>query len=426
MTKRLDPWAEDQPLLVISLPVPAIRQGGALFLDDKAVAGLKLYSSYWHGRMRCIFREGAAAAIDFGSQYDPASLPFEIVTIAEAAPISDALLHDAAVVLASGDYHRDLPLAKQCRMLHVPLVFVIENILETRLQIIALSDLPLINRLWSMAWAIKTELVRRRAFARAGALQANGAPAAKSFAKTDRDILMFFDSRMSTSIIASDNHVAEKAKRCEAGATLRLAFSGRLERIKGADQLVPLVQRLVARGVDFRFDVFGKGSLAAKMRNEVQRNELTDYLTIHEPLQFATKLVPWMRDYADLFICCHPQSDPSCTYLETLGCGVPIVGYLNGAFAGIMHIADVGWLVPTGDLDGLADTIATLARSRETIAPKARAALAFAAKHSFEETFFNRVAHLREVAFRNRCTDQLVGSHNVPFGDAAQTKSLAQ
>jgi colanic acid/amylovoran biosynthesis glycosyltransferase len=404
VTKHLDPCVKDSALLVVSLPLQAIRQGGALFLDDKAVAGLKLYSTYWHGRVRCIFREGGAA-IDFGSRYDPASLPFEIVTIAETAPIPDALLHDAVVVLASGDNHYDLPLAKQCRMLHVPLVFGIEYTLETRLQIIALGDVPLINKLWSIAWAIKTEMVRRRAFALTDALQANGTPAAKSFAKVNRDILMYFDSRMSMSMIASDSQVAAKAKRCEAGEPLRLAFSGRLERSKGADQLVPLAQRLVARGVDFRLDVFGKGSLAAEMRDEVQRNELTDYLTIHEPLQFATELVPWMRDYADLFICCHPQADPSCTYLETLGCGVPIVGYLNPAFEGIMHIADVGWLVPTGDLDALADAIATLAVSRETIAPKARAALAFAAKHNFEETFFNRVAHLRKVAFRNRCAD---------------------
>ena len=85
--------------------------------------------------------------------------------------------------------------------------------------------------------------------------------------------------------------------------------------------------------------------------------------------------------------------------METLGCGVPIVGYRNRAFEGIMNLADVGWLVEDNDLDALAGQIAMLNAERETITAKAHAAVSLASQHCFETTFLSRVEHLHAVAF---------------------------
>ena len=352
-------------LLVVIPSVPAARQGDQLFLDDKAVSGLRLYSEYWPGRVRCIFREGRAAKILFGRLYDTISLPFEVTIVAEGAPIPDVIVRDAAAVLGSGDNHLDFSLAGQCRRLGIPLVFTIEYILETRLQIISLSETPWIKKLKSMVWTIKSELARRRAFVQADALQANGTPAAERYASLNREILTYFDTRLSNSMIASQSEVAEKAARRASGGPLRLAFSGRLERMKGADHLPILAERLMARGVDFRFDIFGVGSLASTMQEAIKRGGFSERVTIYDPLNFETGLVPWMCGEADLFVCCHRQSDPSSTYMETLGCGVPIVGYRNRAIDGIIEIADVGWLVQKDNIDALADKIAMLAAHRE-------------------------------------------------------------
>jgi glycosyltransferase involved in cell wall biosynthesis len=105
-----------------------------------------------------------------------------------------------------------------------------------------------------------------------------------------------------------------------------------------------------------------------------------------------------MKNKVDLFICCHPQSDPSCTYLETLGCGVPIVGYRNQAFEGIIRSADVGSLVKIGDVEGLANEISTLAAQPQIIEEKARNAIAMAQKHNFETEFAARMAQLKAIA----------------------------
>ena len=50
------------------------------------------------------------------------------------------------------------------RKSRIPLVFVIEYTLEARMQIVLLSDGPLIKRIKNLIWTIKTELKRRQAF----------------------------------------------------------------------------------------------------------------------------------------------------------------------------------------------------------------------------------------------------------------------
>lgn len=385
------------PLLVIIPSIPAAPQGNALFLDQKAVSGLGLYCRFWTGRVRCIFREGPATAILFGSKHEPQSLPFEVAVIPADAPVPNALLHDAAVVLGSGDNHLDLPLAAQCRALGVPLAFVIENILETRLQIIALSDAPVMQRLKSLVWTLQSELKRLRAFKEASALQANGVPSARRYARVNSETLAYFDTRLSRDMLATEADVAAKAERLAAGGPLRLVFSGRLERLKGADHLVPIAQHLSKRGVNYRFDVFGAGSLAKSIREAAAAAQLAQRFFVHTPLDFETQLAPWMRTCADLFICCHRQSDPSCTYLETLGCGVPIIGYENRAWRGIIDLADVGWVVPM-NADDVARKVIQLDARRSEISDKMQKALAFAKAHCFETEFKSRVDQLWRLA----------------------------
>ena len=421
MQELFNPHALSGDALVVTLSTVAARKGQLLFLDDKAVSGLKLYSQYWPGPVRCIFREGSASAITFGSWHDTDTLPFEIVVIPAVGSVPESMLQDAAVVLASGDNHLNFPLAEQCRSLDLPLVYSIEYILETRLQVIALSGVPLIKRLKSMLWAVKTELARRAALRLAHALQANGVPAARSYARVNRRIITYFDTRLSKTMIASPSEVAGKATRRDAGAPLRLAFSGRLERMKGADHLLPLIERLVARGLDFEFHIFGAGSISEQLNNAAGRKEFANRLVFHGPVKFEAELVPWMRAQADVFVCCHRQSDPSCTYLETLGCGVPIVGYRNRAFEGIVNMADAGWVVDKDDLDALADEIARLNQQRDEITTKSRAALAFARKNTFEKTFFNRIAQLRPMLTRRKFGDRARVTSRIPSEKIAET-----
>jgi glycosyltransferase involved in cell wall biosynthesis len=168
--------------------------------------------------------------------------------------------------------------------------------------------------------------------------------------------------------------------------------------MKGADDLVRVAKLLRQSGLPFHLSIFGDGDLKSSMTAEIEREGLNKCVTLEGVLDFHAGLMPRVRETVDLFVCCHRQGDPSCTYLETLSAGVPIVGYANEAFAGLARFGKFGWTVPLGNSALLAQEISRLAQSRAELTAAAEAAISFARQHTFAATFQRRVAHLREVA----------------------------
>ncbi|MGB7328207.1 MAG: glycosyltransferase [Rubripirellula sp.] len=177
---------------------------------------------------------------------------------------------------------------------------------------------------------------------------------------------------------------------------LRLLFSGRLNEMKGAMDIVLVAHELKKRGLNFQFDICGGGVLEESMRQYIGDHDLEDCVQLRGILDFATELVPKICDSTDLFVCCHKQGDPSCTYLETFACGVPIAGYLNEAFEGISERVDAGWGVKMNDVIGMATTIERLSKHRDEIATKSVNALTFSRQHTFESTFERRMQFFRK------------------------------
>jgi glycosyltransferase involved in cell wall biosynthesis len=134
------------------------------------------------------------------------------------------------------------------------------------------------------------------------------------------------------------------------------------------------------------------------MKADIRALGLDLRVTMRGAVDFHDTLVPEIKSSVDAYVMLHRQSDPSCTYLETLSCGIPIAGYANKALSGILEMADVGVGVPMDDVAGIAAAIRRLDADRALLSRKARNAAAFARRHSFEDTFRNRVDHLRRLA----------------------------
>ena len=64
------------------------------------------------------------------------------------------------------------------------------------------------------------------------------------------------------------------------------------------------------------------GALAA-LAGPGERQSLQDLVTLRGVVDFATGWIPLLKQQADLFVCPHPQGDPSSTYPEVMSCGVP-------------------------------------------------------------------------------------------------------
>lgn len=365
-------------------------------LDTKFVSGMKFKCSRWPGQIDCILRN-QASHLPFAAQYALSDLPFNLQIIGPNESVDPACLEDYDVIELSGDMHLDLDiptLAKQ-RNLRAQLVCVIEYTLKTRLQIIELDkELSALGKARSAIWTLRQELRRRRAMRTCDTVQTNGYPAYDTYRSINPNTLLYLDNRMRDGLFASKDEMAARKAYLSRGMPLRLINSGRLEPMKGAQDIIPFATELHNTGTDFTLDIYGAGSLENEIRSSISANNLEDLVKLHPAVDFETELIPLSRKTADVFLSFNRQSDPSCTYLEAMGCGLPVLGYDNRMLKRLVQTAEAGWTVPLGDVRAMAKLLSALAERSETIEQTAANALSFARSHSFESEFLKRQTHL--------------------------------
>ena len=74
----------------------------------------------------------------------------------------------------------------------------------------------------------------------------------------------------------------------------------------------------------YRTMILWRPVMRRAMRMAFSRYELWGEVQFRGNLDFKHRLVPLLQNEIDLFVCPHVQGDPSCTYLETMACGVPL------------------------------------------------------------------------------------------------------
>lgn len=377
-------------ILLPSLPAHRGPNGG-LVLTRKYVEGAAEYAKHWPGPVTSLLRLDPRPTTDMDQvEY----LPGDSETGLELRPTDPAALarrlSNAAVAVALLARNEQETL-EVCRQVGVPMVFVSEYSNRTERQILAAEHLALPRHLRRMFWLWRTERIRCEMLHHAAGLQCSGTPTLEVYRDLGPEPLLFFDNRVRRDQIISDAALAAKQAAVRAGGPLRLVFGGRLVAMKGVRDLPVIAAELARLGVDFHLDIFGSGPLEQSLAQDIAARGLQDRVALRGVLDFQTGWVPYLRDTADLFLCCHPQGDPSSTYPEVMSCGVPIAGYANDALRGIVAQSRSGWTAPLGDARGLARRIAEL--DRDAIAEAARASRDFAAQHAFEITFARRVEH---------------------------------
>jgi glycosyltransferase involved in cell wall biosynthesis len=285
----------------------------------------------------------------------------------------------------------------------VPVIHISEYTLRTDWQIIDASGEDSILKIRRKLWAWKAERLRRYLIGISAGLQCNGVPTYIAYREMCSDALLFFDNRVKHSDIISSERLAQKADEVRAGKPLRLVFGGRFVPMKGVLQLPEVARHLRQAGVPFELSIYGAGPEESKLRAAISRYALEDQVSIFPPIDFDKGWVPFLKQAADLFVCCHMQGDPSSTYSEVMACGVPVAGYDNEAFKGIVELSGSGFLAPMGASKVLASVIADLHRNRDRLVKAAQIGRSFSMQHCFEATFSRRVGHFKERS-RHRST----------------------
>lgn len=387
--------AKDE-LLIVPVCHAWFSDNGQLMLMKRFLDGVAHYVQHWQGSVSVLVRI---------SEYKPTGLdpvpffaenyPFAVEPIPEDIEFLRARLANARIILGTLA-EQNFVVEQLAESLQVPVVWITETTLQTRAQIID-ADTP--NPMRRIKRKIVNELNERkyRSFlSKSAGVQCNGTPTYRDYHTLNRNPLLFFDSRVAQALLADDNDIDAKAKRLHEGNVLSLVFSGRLTEIKGVQHLPRVAFELRKQGVPFTLDIYGDGNLKNTLAADIKALGLEDYVHLCGVMDFHTQLMPTFRQDADVFLCCHPQGDPSCTYLETLACGVPIVGYANEAWQGMHNLSGAGWLVEMGNSMQMANVIADIHSHRECWLPAAKAALKFAKLHTFERTIQQRVEHLSQ------------------------------
>jgi glycosyltransferase involved in cell wall biosynthesis len=397
--------------------LPSIRSKkvdqDTFFLPKKFVTGILEYQKHWEGEVEVFLEEANSQDNNLDNRlFSAEELPFHVKFVKMDRVGDD--LQNAAMVLASADFRQNF-VGSYCRENAIPCAYVTEYSLKTRIQAVNAETQNPIIRLRRYLWQVLQERKQRQAIAMAAGLQANGTPTYEAYKGINPMPLLYFDSRITQAIMASHDEIERRQCVLEKTKKLRLAFSGRLIKIKGADHLLIVAKELKNLGIDFEMHVCGGGDLFDAMSKQIAAQDLANCVKMKGVMDFDEELVPFVKENIDLFVCCHRQGDPSCSYIETLGCGVPIIGYDNEALSGILQLSGAGWMTGMNQPLLLAKRIADLSRNHLEIRQKSRAAVNFAQQHTFSETFARRVSHLLKVSenFYARNPSRLLRSHHI-------------
>jgi colanic acid/amylovoran biosynthesis glycosyltransferase len=81
--------------------------------------------------------------------------------------------------------------------------------------------------------------------------------------------LLYFDSRISKEQLITQEALERRLFGLKSGRPLRLCFAGRINKMKGADQLVDVGRILTEMDLPFELHLYGGGVLADEVRNQI-------------------------------------------------------------------------------------------------------------------------------------------------------------
>ncbi|MDO5700998.1 MAG: glycosyltransferase [Bowdeniella nasicola] len=233
----------------------------------------------------------------------------------------------------------------------------------------------------------RREPAYRTMIRRARGVQFNGVVAQRHYGRFARHSIVFNDSRITREDLAAARRAPKRGTR----SPLTVAVSGRWAEAKGVRAVPALARALEHEETAAQIEMYGGGVLEPELRRaQGEALELVGFL------DFESEWKPRMREHVDLLFVPHHQADPSCTYFEALGCGVPILCFDNATSRRIVADSGAGWVIPRSP-DAAARLIADLAAHPAKVVEASARALDYMASRTFEDVTRRRAEHLLDV-----------------------------
>jgi colanic acid/amylovoran biosynthesis glycosyltransferase len=392
----------EKPVTVIGLcGIEPMRD--TVRINRKFHTGMVEYTRRLRNPVVCILPRQARADLDV-IEVPRNELPYGVYPVESRnvnsgdMPILDRTIRNSAVVYCGPAENLNHRVASLCLRHHVPYIVVTEFTLRTECDILYASTSSRPRRWWRELKLQYAHRKERWLVAHAKEVHANGYPTFVEYARTNPDRILFFDSRVSSSdVVAAEAMDKRLAGLRQGKREPRLIYSGRYHPMKGVLNVIKAGIELRRRRIEFRLDLFGSGDLKSRMVELVRSARAEPYIFVNDPVPFSPDLLEITRQ-CDVFLCCHVQGDPSCTYLETFAGGVPIVGYANEMWSPLCRESGGGILVETRDPADLAQAVVRLLSNFDQLRTLSVNARNFAARHTMEDEWEIRCRRLQMAA----------------------------
>ncbi len=388
-------------MLTMFHPNAALIEGDQLVVDRKFLTGMQRYVDGINSALTTVHPKLTPTE----SIMDPVSVPLRslpyAVSVVEADSRWQPLPHEAArlrelVSKTSLAYYGFFDVSALCKQEGVPEVLMLEFDLLTNLRVNTVEADGALKKLVCGARTLRDYVCLVPAMRRALSVQCNGFPVYAEMAHFNpQRRLRYLDSRMSKACIIDEPALSKRLAAREAGR-LRLLYSGRYAAMKGAVDVVRVGLEALRQGLDVELHTYGQGPQADQMRSLAAASQ--GRIRVHDAVPYP-QLVELSRGF-DVFVCCHVQSDPSCTYLEAFGSGLPIVGYGNRMWRGLKRAANAGVESPPRRPLAVVEALRMYLSQPQRLHADSVAARRFALEHSFEAEFGKRIADLNAVLDR--------------------------
>lgn len=359
-------------------PCPITTKDGAVALPWRSLSGYLETAKLWPGPFQVIAPPCSTTHAET-TWTKVLDLPFDVV-VADNLPLA-ARRFNPHVITA---LHR--PDQAWVADFRFPAAVTTEFDFIIRLEQLRSRKLSALESARSVAGLAKRERVLRDMAHRAAGLQCNGQRAFSAYGRGSRNAIQFNDHR----IFAEDLSSLPASK--QPGARLQVAFSGRLIPEKGALDVLKLATECERRSLPVDVHVLGDGPYASHFQKGVPKN-----LVFHGFMNFDPQWKDFMRNRIDIAVLPHPQGDPSMTYFEAMGCGVPVLGYPNSTWAPFVERHGGGWVSRSATGSALADTCEGLLTHPSRIVRARTQGLAYMREQPFETVMQRRVDHLMSV-----------------------------
>ena len=379
----------------------ALIEGDQFVVDRKFLTGMQRYSDDIKSPLTTVHpRLTATETIMDRVSVPLRSLPYAVSVIDadwrwQPLPHEVQRLRDL-VANTKLAYYGFFDVSALCKRLGVPEVLMLEFDLLTHLRVCTVDAAGPLRKLAGGARALRDFVLQIPAMRRALSVQCNGFPVYEEMAHfSPRRRLLYLDSRMSSDSVIDEPALMQRLASRDPGK-LRLLYSGRYAAMKGAVDVVRVGLEALRQGLEIELHTYGQGPQCDEMRSLAAASN--GRIHVHDTVPFPT-LVELSRGF-DVFVCCHVQSDPSCTYLESFGSGLPIVGYANRMWRGLRRASNGGVDSPMRQPRQMVEALRMYLSQPQRLRADSLAARNFARHHSVEAEFGKRIDDLNAVLDR--------------------------